>query len=100
MCHARAGIDVISPSDMQDGRISAIRKALDNEGYTNVMILSYCAKYASSFYGPFRDALDSAPKADGGGKSVIPDNKYTYQMDPCNSRESIRELRLDEKEGG
>jgi len=97
LCHARAGVDIVAPSDMQDGRIGAIRAALDSEGFTNVGILSYTAKYASSFYGPFRDALDSAPKA--AGKSVVPTNKYTYQMDPANSREALRELELDVAEG-
>ena len=87
---ARAGCDVIAPSDMMDGRIGAIRDALDDAGYTNVSILSYCAKYASSFYGPFRDALDSAPKAG---------DKKTYQMDPANVLESLREIDLDEEEG-
>jgi len=98
LCHARAGVDIVAPSDMQDGRIGAIRAALDDEGFTNVGILSYTAKYASSFYGPFRDALDSAPKS-GGGKSVVPTNKYTYQMDPANSREALRELEADVAEG-
>ncbi|HJK95847.1 MAG TPA: porphobilinogen synthase [Polyangiaceae bacterium LLY-WYZ-14_1] len=90
LAHARAGADVVSPSDMMDGRIGAIRRALDGEGFTDVSILSYCAKYASSFYGPFRDALDSAPKSG---------DKKTYQMDPGNVREALRELRLDEAEG-
>ena len=90
VCQAEAGADVISPSDMMDGRIGAIRDALDDEGFTEVSILSYCAKYASSFYGPFRDALDSAPKAG---------DKKTYQMDPANVREAIREIESDEDEG-
>ncbi|MES2439433.1 MAG: porphobilinogen synthase [Verrucomicrobiota bacterium] len=90
LCHARAGADIVSPSDMMDGRVAAIREALDEEGFTNVSILSYTAKYASAFYGPFRGALDSAPK-DG--------DKKTYQMDPANSREAIRETLLDEAEG-
>ncbi|MCU0693169.1 MAG: porphobilinogen synthase [Polyangiaceae bacterium] len=89
-CHARAGADIIAPSDMMDGRIGAIREALDEEGYTNVSILAYTAKYASAFYGPFRDALESAPKFG---------DKKTYQMDPANAREAIRELQLDEAEG-
>jgi len=75
---------------MMDGRIGAIREALDDDGFTEVSILSYCAKYASSFYGPFRDALDSAPKAG---------DKKTYQMDPANVRETLREIELDEDEG-
>ncbi|MDG1049336.1 MAG: porphobilinogen synthase [Planctomycetota bacterium] len=87
---ARAGADVIAPSDMMDGRVGAIREALDAEGFTDVSILAYTAKYASSFYGPFRGALDSAPK-DG--------DKKTYQMDPANAREAMRELYLDEAEG-
>jgi len=87
---AEAGADVIAPSDMMDGRIGEIRDALDDAGHTSVGILSYCAKYASSFYGPFRDALDSAPKAG---------DKKTYQMDPANVRETIREIELDEDEG-
>jgi porphobilinogen synthase len=90
ICHARAGADIVSPSDMMDGRVAAIRQALDEEGFEHVSILSYTAKYASAFYGPFRGALDSAPK-DG--------DKKTYQMDPGNAREAIRELQLDEAEG-
>ncbi|MEX1115203.1 MAG: porphobilinogen synthase [Akkermansiaceae bacterium] len=90
LCHARAGADIVAPSDMMDGRVAAIREALDGEQFTDVSILSYTAKYASAFYGPFRGALDSAPK-DG--------DKKTYQMDPGNSREAIRETLLDEAEG-
>jgi porphobilinogen synthase len=90
LCHARAGADIVSPSDMMDGRVGAIREALDAEGFTHVSILSYTAKYASAYYGPFRGALDSAPK-DG--------DKKTYQMDPSNSREAVREALLDEAEG-
>jgi len=90
LCHARAGADIVAPSDMMDGRVGALREALDAEGFTDVSILSYTAKYASAFYGPFRGALDSAPK-DG--------DKKTYQMDPGNSREVIRETLLDEAEG-
>ena len=90
LCHAAAGVDVVAPSDMMDGRVGAIREILDEEGYTNVSIMSYTAKYSSSFYGPFRGALDSAPR---GG------DKMTYQMDPANSREALRELILDEEEG-
>jgi len=91
LCEARAGADVVAPSDMMDGRIGAIRDALDEEGFENVAILSYAAKYASAFYGPFRDALDSAPR--GGA------DKKTYQMDPRNHREAIREVELDLDEG-
>ena len=87
---AEAGADIIAPSDMMDGRVGAIRHALDEQGFTGVSILSYTAKYASAFYGPFRDALDSAPKAG---------DKKTYQMDPANAREAIREIELDEAEG-
>jgi porphobilinogen synthase len=90
---ARAGADVVSPSDMMDGRIAAIRSALDREGYSDVSIMSYTAKYASAFYGPFRDALDSAPSDDL--SRVIPPNKRTYQQDPANLREALREARLD-----
>ena len=87
---AEAGADIIAPSDMMDGRVGALREALDLHGHTGVSILSYTAKYASAFYGPFRGALDSAPK-DG--------DKKTYQMDPANAREALRELALDEHEG-
>jgi porphobilinogen synthase len=87
---AEAGADLVAPSDMMDGRVGAIRDALDEAGYTDVGICSYCVKYASSFYGPFRDALDSTPRAG---------DKKTYQMDPANAREALRELALDESEG-
>jgi porphobilinogen synthase len=90
VAQARAGADVVAPSDMMDGRVGAIRKALDGAGFTQVGICSYCVKYASAFYGPFREALDSAPR---GG------DKKTYQMDPANVREALREIRLDEAEG-
>ncbi|KAK9811753.1 hypothetical protein WJX72_009529 [[Myrmecia] bisecta] len=95
---ARAGADVVSPSDMMDGRVGAIRRALDREGFTNVSIMSYTAKYASAYYGPFRDALASAPKPGAEGR-IIPPNKKTYQQDPGNYREALREARLDEAEG-
>ena len=87
---AEAGADIIAPSDMMDGRIGALREALDLNGHTGVSLLAYTAKYASAFYGPFRGALDSAPKAG---------DKKTYQMDPANAREALRELALDEHEG-
>ena len=87
---ARAGADVVAPSDMMDGRIGALRESLDSEGFTDVSLLSYTAKYASAFYGPFRDALESAPKFG---------DKKTYQMDPGNVREAIREVALAEAEG-
>lgn len=87
---AQAGFDIIGPSDMMDNRVEAIREALDDEGYTDVSIMSYTAKYASAFYGPFRDALDSAPKAG---------DKKTYQMNPANKREAIIEAELDIDEG-
>lgn len=90
LCHARAGADIVAPSDMMDGRVGSIREALDDEGFTDVLILSYTAKYASAFYGPFRGALDSAPKEG---------DKKTYQMDPGNIREAVRETLLDEAEG-
>ena len=90
LTHAQAGADIVAPSDMMDGRIGAIRSYLDESGYTEVSILSYTAKYASAFYGPFRGALESAPK-DG--------DKKSYQMDPGNAREALRELILDEDEG-
>ena len=90
VAQAKAGVDVVAPSDMMDGRIEAIRWALDEAGFENVLICSYCAKYASAFYGPFRDALESTPKAG---------DKKTYQMDPANTREAIREIHLDEEEG-
>ena len=87
---AKAGTDIVGPSDMMDGRVSVIRQALDAEGFKNISIMSYTAKYASSFYGPFRDALDSAPKAG---------DKKTYQMNYANSQEALRELYLDQDEG-
>lgn len=87
---AEAGFDMIGPSDMMDGRIQYIREYLDNEGYTNTGIMSYTAKYASAFYGPFRDALDSAPKAG---------DKKTYQMNPANLQEALKEAHLDISEG-
>ncbi|ARA94683.1 porphobilinogen synthase [Rhodothermaceae bacterium RA] len=92
---ARAGADVIAPSDMMDGRVAAIRQALDEAGFTDTAILAYTAKYASAFYGPFRDALDSAPRAE----ADVPADKQTYQMDPANAREALRELMLDLDEG-
>ncbi|CAD7705148.1 unnamed protein product [Ostreobium quekettii] len=95
---AEAGADVVSPSDMMDGRIGAIRTALDESGFTHVSIMSYCAKYASAFYGPFRDALASAPAA-GKKNRIIPPNKKTYQMDAGNYREALREAVADEDEG-
>ena len=96
--HANAGADIVAPSDMMDGRVGAIRAALDHAGHTNTAIMSYTAKYASAFYGPFRGALDSAPRSTTGGKP-IPKDKATYQMDPANTREALRELELDEAEG-
>jgi porphobilinogen synthase len=97
VAQARAGADLIGPSDMMDGRVGAIREALDEEGYENVGIISYTAKYASAYYGPFREALDSAPRPAGG--KPIPKDKSTYQMDPANGREAITEALLDEQEG-
>ncbi len=92
LSHAAAGADVVAPSDMMDGRIGAIREALEANGYRNTQILAYSAKYASSFYGPFRDAVGSAGNLGGG-------NKYSYQMDPANSDEALREVALDLQEG-
>ena len=94
---AQAGADLIGPSDMMDGRVGAIREALDAEGFEHVGIISYTAKYASAYYGPFREALDSAPRSSG--NKPIPTNKSTYQMDPANSREALTEALLDEQEG-
>lgn len=90
LAHARAGADFVSPSDMMDGRVEYIRQKLDEAGFSRVGIVSYCAKYASCFYGPFRDALQSAPKFG---------DKKTYQMNPMNRREALREARLDQLEG-
>lgn len=90
LAQAEAGADIIGPSDMMDGRVGRIRQALDASGYTNISIMSYTAKYASSFYGPFRDALDSAPKSG---------DKKTYQMNPANRREALIEAELDLQEG-
>lgn len=90
--HAGAGADVVAPSDMMDGRVGAIRTALENKGHIHTRILAYSAKYASSFYGPFRDAVGSAANLGSG-------NKYSYQMDPANSNEALREIELDLREG-
>ena len=92
LSHAEAGGDIVAPSDMMDGRIGAIRAALEQAGHHNTAILAYSAKYASSFYGPFRDAVGSASNLGGG-------NKYSYQMDPANSDEALREAALDLEEG-
>jgi porphobilinogen synthase len=88
--HAKAGVDVVAPSDMMDGRVAAIRKALDAEGFSNTPILSYAAKYASAFYGPFREAAESAPQSG---------DRRSHQMDPANAREAMREIELDIEEG-
>ena len=88
--HARAGADIVAPSDMMDGRVAAIRKALDEAGFTNTPIVSYAAKYASVFYGPFREAAESTPQFG---------DRRSYQMDPANSREAMREIQLDIDEG-
>lgn len=93
--HAQAGADIVAPSDMMDGRVAAIRRSLDESGFTDTAILSYTAKYASAFYGPFREALDSAPVE----AADIPKDKKTYQMDPANAREAMIEAMLDEAEG-
>jgi len=92
LSHAEAGADIVAPSDMMDGRIAAIRQALESENHSNTLILAYAAKYASSFYGPFRDAVGSAGTLGKG-------NKYSYQMDPANSDEAMREIQLDLQEG-
>ncbi|MBK8337658.1 MAG: porphobilinogen synthase [Sterolibacteriaceae bacterium] len=92
LCHALAGADVVAPSDMMDGRVARIRRELDGHGRIHTRILAYSAKYASSFYGPFRDAVGSAANLGMG-------NKYTYQMDPANSDEALREVALDIEEG-
>jgi porphobilinogen synthase len=88
--HARAGADIVAPSDMMDGRVGRIRKALDEAGFTNLPILSYAAKYASGFYGPFREAAESTPQFG---------DRRSYQMDPSNAREAMREIELDLEEG-
>jgi len=88
---AEAGCDVIAPSDMMDGRIAGIREALDSEGFENTLILSYAAKYASAFYGPYRDAI--------GSSTALKGDKKTYQMDPANTDEAMREVALDIDEG-
>ena len=92
LSHAEAGADIVAPSDMMDGRIGQIRQALESNGYVNTCIMAYSAKYASSYYGPFRDAVGSAANIKGG-------NKKTYQMDPANSDEAILEIALDIEEG-
>jgi porphobilinogen synthase len=92
LAHAAAGVDILSPSDMMDGRIGAIRAALENAGHINTRIMSYAAKYASAFYGPFRSAVGSAGNLGKG-------NKFTYQMDPANSNEALHEIALDLEEG-
>ncbi|WP_220721506.1 porphobilinogen synthase [Agarivorans litoreus] len=92
LSHAAAGADVVAPSDMMDGRIAAIRDALEEAGYHNTMIMAYSAKYASSYYGPFRDAVGSSGNLKGG-------NKKTYQMDPANGQEALHEVALDIEEG-
>src|SRR5690606_13998701 len=92
LSHAEAGADVVAPSDMMDGRIGAIRQCLEQNGHTNTLIMAYAAKYASAYYGPFRDAVGSAGNIRGG-------NKYSYQMDPANSNEALHEIELDIQEG-
>jgi len=92
LSHAQAGADIVAPSDMMDGRVGALRQALESHGFINTCIMAYSAKYASSYYGPFRDAVGSAGNIKGG-------NKKSYQMDPANSDEAMREIALDLKEG-
>jgi len=91
LVEAEAGCDIIAPSDMMDGRVGVIRKALEDAGHRNVQIMAYAAKYASAFYGPFRDAV--------GSSAVLSGDKRTYQMDPANSDEALREVGLDIAEG-
>ncbi len=95
VAHARAGADLVAPSDMMDGRVAAIRTALDSAGFPDLPILSYAAKFAGAFYGPFRDAAESAPREGQG----IPKDRKAYQMDPANAREALREVELDVGEG-
>ncbi|MBW1679294.1 MAG: porphobilinogen synthase, partial [Deltaproteobacteria bacterium] len=90
LSHVKAGADLVAPSDMMDGRVRAIREKLDENGFINIPIMSYAAKYASSFYGPFREAAESSPQFG---------DRKTYQMDPANALEAIREIRLDVEEG-
>ncbi|NOZ26391.1 MAG: porphobilinogen synthase [Nitrospirae bacterium] len=90
LSHVRAGADMVAPSDMMDGRVLAIRQVLDREGYSNIPIMSYAAKYSSAFYGPFRDAAESEPRFG---------DRRSYQMDPCNRREALKEVALDIEEG-
>lgn len=90
LLHAQSGADIVAPSDMMDGRVLAIRETLEENNFSNTQIISYCAKYASAFYGPFREALDSAPKSG---------DKKTYQMDPANKKEALLEMELDQSEG-
>jgi porphobilinogen synthase len=90
LSYARAGVDIVAPSDMMDGRVAAIRRALDDDGFTKIAIMSYAAKYASAFYGPFREAAGSTPSFG---------DRRTYQMDPANGREALKEVRLDVEEG-
>ena len=92
LSHAKAGADIVAPSDMMDGRIGAIREAFEDEGFLNTNILAYSAKYASSFYGPFRDAV-------GSSKALGKADKFQYQMDPCNANEALHEIALDLQEG-
>lgn len=96
LSHAEAGADIVSPSDMMDGRVAAIRQKLDAEGYSDVGILSYAVKYASAFYGPFREAAGSSPSK---ALSNVPKDRKSYQMDPRNAAEALREAQLDETEG-
>src|SRR5204862_1413334 len=90
LAHATAGASMVAPSDMMDGRVGAIRRALDERGFPNVSIMAYAAKYASAYYGPFREAADCAPQFG---------DRRSYQMDPANAREALREIALDLEEG-
>lgn len=100
LAHAKAGADIVAPSDMMDGRVAALRRVLDDHDFKDLPILSYAAKYASAFYGPFRDAAHSAPQPYAGpGMPAAPDDRLSYQMDPCSREEALREIALDIQEG-
>lgn len=101
LAHAKAGADIIAPSDMMDGRIGVLRQALDEHHFEHLPILSYAAKFASAFYGPFRDAAHSAPQpfAAGAGNPAAPADRLSYQLDPCNREEALREIARDIQEG-
>jgi porphobilinogen synthase len=97
LSHAQAGADILAPSDMMDGRVRCMREALEQNNFHDVAIISYAAKFASAFYGPFRDAAESAPSADFAGTALA--DRKTYQMDPANARQALAEIALDIEEG-